>query len=283
MTARSTASGKKEIASAMLEFVQQIPASAGFDAAKKFSHFYYFDAERVLTMRQALLDVGFTPDTKFKALDFGYGLGNIPEFLNRFFPGSEFTVFDRPDSPTFTDLEYLALIKSRPYVRVEPCRLEAVSERSGNYDVIILGEIIEHLDPTVTAKALSDLRRFCPTNKGYLLVTTPNRGCIREAVLTLLGHANSHNPPIYDKFMGYPHIHVWTHIELMQLMNHFGWRNEKVYYNHGFAAGIFADSNKHWGSLKGQILTKGFHVAAQLRPHWRDFMISTWKLSEPVP
>lgn len=279
MTIPSTSLDQSELASAMLEFVRQIPASSELDGVKDWEYLYYFDAERLLTMRRALLDAGFTPEMKFRVLDFGYLHGLVPEFLHRFFPRSEFTVFDRPDSPNFTNPEYLALIKSRPYVQLEPCHLETIAGKSGNYDLIILGEIIEHLNPTVVAKALLDLRQLIlpPPGKGILLVTTPNRGSIREGVLTLLGHATQ-QPPILDKTMGYPHIHLWTQAELKQTMEHFGWQNEKAYYNHGKAAAIFAGSNKAWGSLKGQILTKCFHFAAQLRPQWRDYMVSTWKL-----
>lgn len=262
----------------MRDFLSQIPDDACLDNLKfDWDTLYYFEAERLLSMRQALLDSGFKSDTAFRVLDFGYLHGLVPEFLHRFFPRSTFTVYDHPESPNFKQPNYLALIKSRAYVSVDPCRLETVSEKTGKFDLIILGEIIEHLDPTVTAKAFCDLRKLIVPS-GCLLITTPNRCCIRDNVLTLLGGGHAtHYPPIPDETMGYPHIHNWSHPELKQTLQHFGWQEEKVYYNHGKGAAIYALSNREWTTLKNQFLTKAFYWSAQFIPRWRDFMVSTWK------
>ena len=126
------------------------------------------------------------------------------------------------------------------------------------------------------ARAFADLRKLIKAPGGRLLITTPNGGCIRYSVLGLLGHEPL-SPPIPDGTMGYPHIHFWSHALLRQTLEHFGWQNDAVYYNHGRSAELYAQSNRRWIGWKFQLLTKVFHFAAQIRPRWREFMVSTWK------
>lgn len=259
----------------MLEFCQKIPPSAGLGETADWEFLFYFEAERLLTMRQAILEAGFGVTTPLRVLDFGYLHGLVPEFLHRFFPQARFSVLDHPDSPNFRNAEYLALIRSRSYLSVEPCRLQQIGERSGTYDLIILGEIIEHLDPTVAAQAFADLRRLIAP-EGCLLITTPNAGSIKDTMLTLIGH-DTQNAPIPDATMGYPHIHLWSQPLLARTLPHFGWRGERVYYNHGKDAQEFAQSNRSWGSWKRQLLAKTFFLGALLCPRWRGFLVSTWK------
>jgi hypothetical protein len=128
----------------------------------------------------------------------------------------------------------------------------------------------------VVARAFADLRKLIKPPAGRLLITTPNGGSIRDTILTLLGH-DTQSAPIPDGTMGYPHIHLWTHPLLARTLKHFGWDNERVYYNHGRGAEIYAQSNRHWIGWKAQLLSKTFHFAAQMRPRWREFMVSTWK------
>jgi hypothetical protein len=116
---------RHDLALAMQEFCRQVPASLGLgDMLGSWDFFYFFEAERLLTMRQALVDAGFKTDSEFQVLDFGYLHGLVPEFLHRFFPRSQFTIFDHPASPNFTNPGYQELIKSRSYLTLKPCRLE---------------------------------------------------------------------------------------------------------------------------------------------------------------
>ena len=118
---------QRELALALREFCRQVPSSVGLgNLLEDWDYLFHFEAERLLTMRQALLDAGFKPDTEFQVLDFGYLHGIVPEFLHRFFPRSTFTVFDHPASPNFSNPEYLSLIQSRSYLTLKPCRLEQV-------------------------------------------------------------------------------------------------------------------------------------------------------------
>jgi 2-polyprenyl-3-methyl-5-hydroxy-6-metoxy-1,4-benzoquinol methylase len=269
---------QKSLATSMLDFSKQIPASAGLDWVKDWEFLYYFEAERLLTMRQALLDSGFSPQSSFSVLDFGYLHGLVPEFLHRFFPKAHFTVLDHPNSPNFQNSNYMEMIKSRTYLKLEPCDISRVGDRDGVFDLIVLGEIIEHLDPTFTATAASLLRQKISAN-GCLLITTPNGAGIKNLFFTLIGRDAQH-PVIPDPTMNYGHIHLWTHPLLEKTMEHYSWKNERIYFTHGFDRWAFEKSNHHWGSLRHQVLIKGLYMAAQLFRKWRGFMVSTWK---PAP
>ena len=259
----------------MLDFVRKIPVSAGLEWLKEFEFLYYFEAERLLAMRQVLLQEGFHPDRKFRVLDFGYLLGLVPEFLHRFFPNAVFTVLDHPQSPIFQNQEYLQLIATRSYLELQPCDISNVATHEGRYELIVLGEIIEHLDPTVAAKAATALRQKVAED-GRLLITTPNAAGIQNTVYTFLGRDAQH-APIPEATMNYGHIHLWTPALLARTLEHFGWSPGMISFTHGFEARNFHDSNRHWGSLRHQMITKLLFGLACLRPQWRGFMVSAWK------
>jgi 2-polyprenyl-3-methyl-5-hydroxy-6-metoxy-1,4-benzoquinol methylase len=275
MTASSMGMTQKELASAMLDFVRQIPASADLEWVKDWKFLYYFEAERLLVMRDALLAADFSPKSSFEVLDFGYLHGLIPEFLHRFFPEARFTVFDHPDSPNFKNQDYLQLIKSRSYLKLQPCDIAHLDQREGKFDLIVLGEIIEHLDPTLVAKAAEDLQKKI-TGRGRLLITTPNGAGIKNLFYTLIGRDSEH-PVIPNEAMNYGHIHIWPPQQLEQTLQHYGWKNDKTYFTHGFERWALSDSNHHWGSLRHQLFTKGLYFMAQLFPRWRGFTVSTWR------
>ena len=269
---------QRSLAVAMFDFSKSIPFSAGLEWVKDMDFLYYFEAERLLAMRQLLQAAGFTSDGTFEVLDFGYLHGLVPEFLHRFFPGARFTVLDHPQSPNFRNAEYLELIRTRKYLTVEPCDIAAVKGRAGTYDLIILGEIIEHLDPTVVAKAVGDLRSRI-SGRGRMLVTTPNGAGIKNLVLTLIGR-DPQQPVVPDDTMNYGHIHLWSPSLLEQTMRHYGWENERTEFTHGFDEWDLHKCNRHWGSLRHQLMIRTLHLAAQFRRRWRGFVVSTWK---PTP
>lgn len=264
------------LTSEMIEFCRAIPASCQIEWVKNPVFLHHFEAERMELMRQALLDSGISREGRWQALDFGYLHGLVPEFLHRFFPHSTFTVLDHPQSPNFQNPDYLNLIRTRAYLHLEPGRLEEAGGRGGAYEVIILGEIIEHLDPTVVAKVFADLRPLLAPG-GRLLITTPNAGSIRDTILTLLGH-DTQSPPIPEGTMGQPHIHLWSHPVLKLTLEHHGWENDRVYYYDGQNTIGYLETNRRWGSWKQQLLGKLFHFGAKFHPRWRGYMVSTWKL-----
>jgi len=277
----STSITQKEMASTMLDFVRQIPVSADLEWVKDFKFLYYFEAERLLVMRDALLNAGFSPESSFRVLDFGYLHGLIPEFLHRFFPKAQFTVFDHPESPNFQNQDYLQLINTRSYLKLEPCDIAHLDKHEGKFDLIVLGEIIEHLDPTVVAKAVESLQKKI-TGRGRLLITTPNGAGIKNLFFTLIGRDTEH-PVIPNATMNYGHIHLWPPQQLEKTFQHYGWKNDKTYFTHGFERFAFCESNRHWGSLRHQILTKTLYFAAQKFPRWRGFTVSIWSSAKARP
>ncbi len=231
-------------------------------------------------MRQALLTAGLKPEAAIRVLDFGYLHGLVPEFLHRFFPNALFTVLDHPQSPVFRNAEYQDVIRSRSYLTLQPCDISKVDGHSGTYDLIVLGEIIEHLDPTTVAKAVAALRwKIAPS--GHLLITTPNGGGIYGSLFTFLGR-EVQSPPIPDEAMGYGHIHLWTPALLRQTLAHFGWKEMGIWFTHGKEAERFSAANRHWGSFRHQVMMKLLFVAASLCPRWRGFMVSTWCPATPA-
>ncbi len=259
----------------MLDFAREIPVSAGLEWVKDWDFLYHFEAERLLTMREVLLESGFKADSEFRVLDFGYLHGLVPEFLHRFFPRSRFIVLDHPDSPNFRNAEYLKLIHQRDYLRMEPCDIADVDKRADQFDLIILGEIIEHLDPTLVAKAATHLRKRV-TESGRLLITTPNGAGIRNTADTFLGR-DAQCPPLPIAEMQYGHIHLWTPELLRRTLKLLGWEHDMTRFVHGFERWEFQKTNRHWGSLRHQVYLKSLYWAASLRPQWRGFTVSAWR------
>jgi 2-polyprenyl-3-methyl-5-hydroxy-6-metoxy-1,4-benzoquinol methylase len=269
-----------ELAEAMFHFVKAIPKSADLEWVKDRDFLFYFEAERLLTMRRALLAAGVKPEAAIQVLDFGYLHGLVPEFLHRFFPNARFTVLDHPQSPVFRTGEYQDVIHSRSYLNLQPCDISKVDGHSGTYDLIVLGEIIEHLDPTTVAKAVAALRRKIAPS-GHLLITTPNGGGIYNTLVIFLGR-DTQTSPIPDQTMGYGHIHLWTPTLLRQTLAHFGWKEIGIWFTHGKEAERFRAANRHWGSFRHQVMMKLIFVAANLCPRWRGFMVSTFCPAPPA-
>jgi 2-polyprenyl-3-methyl-5-hydroxy-6-metoxy-1,4-benzoquinol methylase len=110
-------------------------------------------------------------------LDFGYLHGLFQEFVHRFFSNAHFQICDRPTSPIFTDPAYLELIRQRKYLELIPRDINDLDANMGPYRVILLGEIIEHLDPTHVMEILRKLRKMILPG-GALVITTPNGGSL---------------------------------------------------------------------------------------------------------
>ena len=258
----------------MLQFVGSIPSSAGLDWVKDPDFLYFFEAPRLLAMRFALEAGNFGQGEADNVLDFGYLHGLIPEFLHRAYPRARFVVGDHPNSPLFQNPEYLEVIRGRDYVRLLPLDIAEAGTVRDSFDLIVLGEIIEHLDPTTVARVLEDLRPRLRPN-GMLLVTTPNAVSLKNAVYGLAGQDAQH-PPIPDRMMGFGHIHLWSYPLLKRTMEHCGWRPAHVCYFHGFEEWERAKASEHWGSLRWQLATRLLFMIATWVKRWRGFMVTSW-------
>lgn len=267
---------QSKLAEDMLAFVSNLPAGTGLDWVKDRSFLYHFEAARLLLMREAILEAGISQNQTLRVLDFGYLHGLVPEFLHRFFPQAQFVVQDHPDSPNFRNPEYLALIRRRSYLTLQPQDIGDWSPPNEKFDVIVLGELIEHLDPTAVAKFLKALR-VCVKPDGVLIITTPNAAGLYNSILTILGRDGVTAPPIPDSIMNYGHIHLWPPRVLAQTAEHFGWRARQISYFHGREAEAFERSAKHWGSLTHQIMIRTVKLVATKKPKLRGFYVASFK------
>jgi len=260
----------------MLAFTSELPSGAGLDWVKDQSFLYHFEAARLLLMRDAILEAGLSQSQPLRVLDFGYLHGLVPEFLHRFFPNAQFVVQDHPDSPNFRNPEYLALIRQKKYLTLQPQDVCDWSPPNEKFDVIVLGELVEHLDPTAVARFLKALR-VCVKPEGVLIVTTPNAAGLYNSLLTLLGREGVVAPPIPDSIMNYGHIHLWSAPVLARTAEHFGWRARQAFYFHGREGESFERSSKHWGSLSHQIMIQTVKFLATIKPKLRGFYVASFK------
>lgn len=267
---------RHEVAAAMAAFLREIPESANLLWASDRDFLHHFEAERLLTMCTALFEAGFTTSTCAEVLDFGYLHGLVPEFIHRVFPNTRFTACDHPDSPIFRDPEYLEVIKRRDYMTLQPLDIiDADQLAPAKFRVIILGEIIEHLDPTTVAKVLAHIRKLV-ADDGVLLITTPNGAGLYNSLQMLFGsYPPPVCPPIPDETMVYGHIHLWALPALQKTLQYCGWREHRSYFNHGREAEAFENARRVWGSLKYQLFIRGTQLLANIRPSWRGFFVTT--------
>ncbi len=177
---------QRQMAEEMLAFLNECPDGPEISECRNFSFLYHFEAARQLIVREHLRQHGFGKDDEIDILDFGFLSGITQEFTHRAFPKAKFRVFDRPDGTLLKNQEYLREIRKRKYLSLEPGDLTELRELPGQYDVIHLGEIIEHLDPTSVVKALKRLRD-CAKPKCCLVITTPNKRGLYNCWMTLRG------------------------------------------------------------------------------------------------
>jgi hypothetical protein len=262
----------QQLAGDILQFLKDVPADLAWTRDPEF--LYHFESHRLQIITELLADSGFQPGEEFEVLDVGYLHGLIPEFVHRTFPGSYFTVCDRPESPIFKNTGYLDTIRRRPYLNLIPLDVNQVQKLGKKFDLIILGEVIEHLDPTVTAALLKNLRGSI-ADTGVLLITTPNGSGIYNATQTVMKGAGPQVAPIPDPQMGYAHIHLWTPALLTQTLQHCGWHTEQTRFYHGREGELFARSRRHWGSLKHQVMIKTVEAIAKLIPKYQGFFVMT--------
>ncbi|MFM2082373.1 MAG: hypothetical protein RL380_1064 [Verrucomicrobiota bacterium] len=266
---------QRELAEAMFAFVAEIPASVGLEWVKDRGFLFHFEAARLLLIRQAMLEANLTLNQPLQVLDFGYLHGLIPEFVHRFFPQAQVTVHDHPDSPNFKNAEYLTLINRRKYLALEPRDINGWEPPEEKFDAIILGELIEHLDPTVVAKFLETLRR-CVKPGGVLIITTPNGAGLLNAIHVLLRRDNVVHAPIPIETMNYGHIHLWPPQVLARTARHYGWQPRREYFFHGLDAGHFENLNRHWGSARHQLLMRPVKWLTDWKPAWRGYFVAAF-------
>lgn len=264
----------RSLAREMREFLAGIPKSLGLEWTLDEEYLFHFEAPRVLLIRDMILKKGFKPDAEFRILDVGYLHGLIPEFIHRYFPKARFTICDRPESPVFHDPAYKELTRSRAYMELVPCDIKNVASMGrGKFDVILLGEMIEHVDPTVVVASLLSLRQLVDPSS-LLIITTPNGSGFYNCMMGM--GAGVMAAPIPHPVMGYGHIHLWSPKLLDETARHCGWRPEWIEFYHGREAEQFAEINRRWVNLKGQIFMRLTKLIGDLKPARKGFFIAAY-------
>lgn len=266
---------QQQLADDMLAFLEATPLAPDLLCTKHKGFLFHFEACRMLIVREMLLDAGFKPDSAFRMLDFGFLHGLTQEFTHRFFPNAFITVCDNPLSSNFSDSNYLEAIKKRSYLKLIARGIEDVDEPPASHDVIFLGEIIEHLDPTRVAAALAKLCKMIQPG-GLMIITTPNGAGLYNNVMIMLGHDLILHPVIPNPVTGYGHIHLWPMEQLRATAEHNGWKFKAGRYYHGRDAEKFDEVQAHWGSLKHQILLRGIKFLANRYPKLRGFYVASF-------
>jgi len=86
-----------------------------------------------------------------------------------------------------------------------------------NFDVAIATEVIEHL---VTPFNLSRFAKQLLRPGGYLIISTPYHGYLKNLILALTNKWDTHLSPFWDG----GHIKFWSYKTLSQLLNQSGFR-----------------------------------------------------------
>jgi 2-polyprenyl-3-methyl-5-hydroxy-6-metoxy-1,4-benzoquinol methylase len=266
---------QKELAAEMLTFLKSTPLSADLEWTKDKDFLFHFESARQMIVRKLLSAAGLTAESAVKILDVGYLHGLTQEFTHRAFPRAQITVFDLPSSPIFSDLAYLRAIETRGYLTLKPKNADELSRSDGVFDVFILGEVIEHMDPTQVARLVSNLAKMASEN-AVLIITTPNAAGLYNCYMTFRQKDAIQVPPIPNPTHGYGHIHVWSPPILARTAEHFGWSFKRAEFYHGREGEMFDRLDKKWGSLSAQINMRLIKILADFKPSWRGFFVAVF-------
>jgi len=146
-----------------------------------------------------------------KALDFGCGNGALSRSLQE--AGMEVTGCD----VDLQGIEFAARCTSQvKYVHLagyeDPQKLE-----DGNFDAIISTEVIEHL---FLPRYLPRFAKAVLKPGGYLIISCPYHGYLKNLVISVLNKWDSHHDPLKDG----GHIKFWSRKTLAQLIQGEGFK-----------------------------------------------------------
>lgn len=268
-------SEQKEIADAMLAFLSATPLTPDLEWTKDPVLLYHFESPRSIIVRDSLLQAGLKADEEFEVLDFGYLHGLSQEFFHRNFPRAKITVCDRPESPIFSDPAYQASIQAREYLTLVPQNIRDAGRLAKRFRVIVLGEIIEHLDPTLAADVLRQLRQLAAPD-ALLVVTTPNGSGLYNCWMMLQDRENVVYPPIPHPTHGYEHIHLWCPNVLARTAAHFGWAQKNITFYHGRDAEMFSRLGNSNVKFKSRLIMRSIKFLAGRIPRMRGYYVAIY-------
>ncbi len=267
---------QSKLATEMLAFLESTPLSPDLEWTKDRDFLFHFEAQRQIIVRELLIGAGLRPEALLKILDVGYLHGLTQEFTHRAFPKAMITVYDLPSSPIFSDKPYLAAIEARGYLKLIPQNIDDIKEGSEKYDVIVLGEVVEHMDPTQVARLFQNLKKVAAAN-AVLIVTTPNAAGLYNCYMTLRQKDAIQVAPIPNKTHGYGHIHLWSHRLLKETAEYSGWQHKDVRYYHGREGEKFEEINSHWVGLMAQINIRILKLLGDRFSHLRGFYVASFE------
>jgi len=239
-----------------------------------------FEAVRLTEVLKQLREINADGSGQIRPrmLDFGYLKGLVPSTILAFVP-LDYWVIDHPKAGVFQDSARQIEAKNMG-VTLTPCALEIrsevdrVLEALGKFDVVLLGEIIEHLDPTTTAHLLSRIAG-CLRPRGVLIVTTPNLFAIANIARHLIGK-DVQAIPLGHSEMIQGHIHLWSPSLLMDLGRELGFQKRSLFYFHGLEGTQYVLSTRHWKSLGFQVWHKALRLLSTMVSRWKGFFVVTF-------
>lgn len=138
-------------------------------------------------------------------LDAGCGEGTLCSLITQ--AGINAAGFDRKQAAVE------AARKAYPSIAFEVCDIERddCPFGSGKFDTVVSTEVIEHLGKP---SRLIEMARSCLRRSGYLILTTPYHGYVKNVMIALLDKWDYHHTPLWEG----GHIKFWSRRTLGRLL-----------------------------------------------------------------
>lgn len=192
---------------------------------KKISSTYHWSDENVHTpsiskdLKKIFLERNFS---NFVHLDVGCGNGYITKIINKFFKKT--LGIDLSNDGIKLAKKTAKNVKNLKFSNISP---EKLIKKRIKFDVITAIEVIEHqYDPF---KFMSDIEKLCK-KKGYVLITTPYHGYVKNLVLSLLGLMDNHFTVLWP----HGHIKFFSIKTLKKLISYYKFEIEEISFSGRF-------------------------------------------------
>ena len=186
---------------------------------------YHWSDENVHTpsiskdLKRILLEKNFN---NLEHLDIGCGNGFITKIINKFFKKT--TGIDLSKDGINLAKKKSKTIKNLNFFNIGP---EILIKKKVKFDVITAIEVIEHqYDPF---RFMSDIEKLCK-KKGYVLITTPYHGYVKNLVLSLLGLMDNHFTVLWP----HGHIKFFSIKTLRKLISYYKFEIEEISFSGRF-------------------------------------------------